>query len=429
MKKNILTILLSLLLAFILWSYVVIVIGPEYQDTFYDVKVDLESVSKALEEEGKMLLLTDKASVTLELSGNRVDLNKLNSGNIYATVDPSKIAPGQTDYRVDIRYPDNISEDAFTLEAQYPSVIQLNVAWRAEKTVKVEVDYNEEIIPEGYGTLPVEQEFTEINIVGPEDVIERIAAAKVQLELTEINNKTGILDQEFKLTFCDDQGNPVDSSYVRVPEEAAMITVSLPICMKKVIPLKVYVKEGGGATEANHVTVSPATITVLGSEEALENLNEWYLNTPETVLDLVTMEAGTVNYEIKNLPEGVTNRSGKDSADVTVSFDGLITKEFTLDLNKIQRLNLPADVYPEISEEQIKITLRGTEEKLKNLTASEITAALDFTDAKVGQMKEWPVMITISGEPSDVGVIGEGCTVWVEVKDISQQPTQPLAEE
>ncbi len=49
MKKKLLPILLSLLAAFILWSYVVIVIGPEYQDTFYNIKVDLESVSKALD--------------------------------------------------------------------------------------------------------------------------------------------------------------------------------------------------------------------------------------------------------------------------------------------------------------------------------------------------------------------------------------------
>ncbi len=422
MKNKLLPILLSLLIAFILWSYVVIVIGPEYKDTFYDIKVDLESVNKALDEEGKMLLLTDEASVTLELSGNRVDLNKLNSGNIYITVDPSKLTPGQTDYRVEIRYPDNVSDDAFTVEEQHPSVISLDVVWRGEKTVKVEVDYDEEVIPEGYGTLPVELEFSELSIVGPEEVIEKIAVAKVKLELTEENNKTGIVNEEYKLTFCDEEGNAVDSNHVRVPKDADKITVSLPICMKKVIPLKLHVKEGGGATLENNVTISPATITVLGSEEALADLNEWYLNTEETALNLATIEAGIFIYDIKNLPEGVTNRSGKDTAEVTVAFDNLVTRVFTLNLNAIRQINLPAGMYPEISEEQIKITLRGTQEKMKTIQESQILAVLDFTDAKIGQMKDWPVSVSVMGAPKDVGVVGENCTVWVEIKDMAQKP-------
>lgn len=428
MKKKLLPILLSLLAAFLIWSYVVIVIGPEYQDTFYDVKVDLTSVSKALDEKGDMILLTDEATVTLELSGNRVDLNKLNSSNIYITVDSSKLTPGKTEYPVEIQFPDNVSDDAFTIDGQYPSRIHLDVAWRAEKNVKVEVDFNEEMIPEGYGNLPVEMEFTELYIVGPEDVINQIAVAKVNLELTEENNKTGIHNQEFKLTFCDEEGNAVDSSHVRVPKDRDMITVSLSICMKKVIPLKVHVKEGGGATLENNVTVSPSNITVLGSEEVLANLNEWYLNTEDTKLDLQTMEAGTITYEIKNLPEGVTNRSGKDTADVTVSFDNLKLKEFTLDLNKIRQTYLPAGTYADISEEQIKITVRGTEEKINALKLSNIDAVLDFTDAKLGQMKEWPVIISIIGDPRDIGVFGS-YTVWVEIKDITQlPPTNPTEE-
>lgn len=422
MKKRLLPILLSLLIALVMWSYVVIVIGPEYQDTFYDVKVDLESVSKALEEEGKMLLLTEEASVTLVLSGNRVDLNKLNSGNIYLTVDSSKLTPGKTEYRTEIHYPDNVSDDAFTVEGQYPSMISLDVVWRGEKTVKVEVDYNEDIIPNGYGNLPVEMEFTEVNIVGPEEVVEKIAVAKVELELTEENNKTGIFNQEYMLTFCDEEGNPVNSEHVTVAPDKQMITISLPICMKKDIPLKVHVQEGGGATAENNVTISPATITVLGSEEALRDLNEWYLNTEDTALDLKTLAAGTYTYDIKNLPEGVTNRSGKDTAEVIVSFDNLMTKEFTLNLDTIQRKNLPAGMYPDISEEQIKITVRGTQEKMKSLRLSQIIAVLDFTDAKIGQMKEWPVLVSISGDPKDAGVVGD-YTVWVEITSIAPMPS------
>ncbi len=425
MKQKLLPILLSLLIAFVLWSYVVIVIGPEYQDTFYDVKVDLESVEKALEEDGKMVLLTEEASVTLVLSGNRVDLNKLNSGNIYVTVDASKLTPGKTDYRIDVRYPDNVSSDAFSVEGQYPSAVKLDVAWREDKLVDVVVEYNEDIIPEDYGVLAVEQEFTQVDIYGPEDVINQIAVAKVNLELTEDNKKTGILNQECKLTFCDEQGNPVDCSDVVVKDpEQETITVSLPIYMRKVIPLKVYAIEAGGATVTDNVTISPATITVLGSEEALQDLNEWYLNTEETALNLGTIEAGVLPYEIKNLPEGVINRSGKDTAEVTVKFDNLTPKTFVIDTKGIKINNLPAGLQAEIAEDEIKITIRGTAQTVNAIGASQIVVTIDLANAKVGPVKDVLVQVTISGAPRDVSVVGE-CKVNVKIQDtVSKTTTQ-----
>ncbi len=371
-----------------------------------------------------MILLTEDASVTLELSGNRVDLNKLNRENIYITVDASKLMPSQTEYRVDIRYPDNVSSDAFTVEGQYPSVIKLDVAWRGEKTVKVDVEFNADAIPSGYGYLTPELEFSEVEIVGPEDVVNQISVAKVKLELNENNNKTGILDEEFKLTFCDEEGNPVDSSHVRVAPDKEMITISLPIYMKKVIPLKLYVKEGGGATAENNVTISPEEITVLGSEEALADIHEWYVNTEENALDLATVEAGVISFEIKDLPDGITNRSGTDTANVTVNFDNLDTQVFTLSIDDVEQI-LPEGLYPEISENQIMVTVRGTKERMKNFRQSQILAVLDFTGAKMGQPElEWSVQLSIDGGPyQDVGVISRA-QVLVEIKDISEKPPE-----
>ena len=176
----------------------------------------------------------------------------------------------------------------------------------------------------------------------------------------------------------------------------------------------------------NNVTISPSAITILGSEEALTAIDEWYLNTEETALDLLTAEAGTITYELKNLPEGIVNRSGKETADVTVSFDNLKLTEYKLKLNTIRQENLPAGLYPDISEEEITITIRGTEERIKALRLSNIEAFLDFSDAKNGQMKEWPVTISISGNPKDIGVIGT-YAVWVEITNTP--PPDPAAEE
>ncbi len=416
MKKQILPIILSILIAFALWSYVVIVVGPEYRDTFYNVKVDLESVRKALEEEEEMFLMTESATIKLELSGNRVDLNKLNSGNIVATVDAAKLAPGKMEYRVDIRYPDNVANDAFTIEGQYPARITLDVAARADnRQLKVEVDYNEEMVAPGYSVLEPEQEFDEVWIYGPEDIINQISVARVKLELTEENNKTGIKEEEYTLSFYDANNNQIKSSYIRYKHpEQEKLTVSLPIYKSKTVPLKLHVKDGGGATAEKNVVINPATIMVVGSEEALENFHELYLNTEDKPLDLSTLtENSKLTIDLDGIPEGVKNESGIDFAEVTVSFDDLETREITLEKDMFRISNLPAEMEPEIAKKMLTVTVRGTKESLQALNASQIIAVLDFTDAAIGYEGYWPVSVSVVGAPENVGVVDKAYNVWV----------------
>ncbi len=420
MPKKLVTVAISVVVAFALWMYVVMVIGPEYQDTFRDVKVELVGKS-ALDAQNLMILGDDNYTVDLVLSGNRSDLNKLSSSNISVTLDLSKILdPGKTAYRYDISFPGNVAKDSITVQSQSPTGITLEVVRKAEKTVDVQVIYDEDQIPAGYGVLPVEQELDKLHIEGPADVIEKIAVARIQLDITEENNKSDI-PGEYMATLCDANGLEVDSRYITVTTAGAeKIAVKLPIRMKKELPLKAYVLEGGGLTEQS-VTLSPATITVLGREEDLQDLNEWYINTPEDPLDLslLTGETALEPFPLV-LPEDIVNKSGVTEVTVEISFENVIQKEFTIKREQILLLNVPEGMLPEISEQQLKITVRGLEQTVTALTAADIFVSVDFAEAKIGQMKEWPVKIIISGESANVGVIGGPYTVYVEIVDAAK---------
>ncbi len=422
MTRKLVTAAIALVLAFALWMYVVMVIGPEYSDTFRNVEVKLVNES-ALEKNNLMILGDRHFTVDLEITGNRSELNKLNSSNITVELDLSTILePNKTTYRYEVYLPDSV-----TLKGQSPARIPLEIVRRKVKTVDVEVVFDEDKIPAGYGTLPVEQEIERIEIAGPEDVIDQIHVARITLELTEENNKSD-LKGEFKASLCDINGQEVDSRYVTMmTAEAETIAVKLPIRMRKEIPLKLHVIEGGGIT-AENITLDPPVITVLGTEEALRDLNEWYINTPEDPLDLSALVEGeelpTFSLESLNGLEDVVNKSGITEVHVSVSFEKLKQQEFVIKKEQIQLLNIPEGTLPDISERQIKIMVRGSEETLNRLTADDIFISVDFTDAKIGQMKEWPVKVTINGDPADAGVIGGPYTVYVEIKDAAQIATQ-----
>ena len=423
MAKKVITFAISLVLSFALWLYVVTVVGPEYEETFRDIPVVFQGAS-ALESRNLMIVGGETPTVDLKLSGNRKDLNKLSSSNISVTLDLSKILdPGKTSYRYDVSYPGNVANDSVTIQSQSPTGITLEIVRSKEKKVPVHIVFDEAAVAEGYGFLPIEQELSEIQIHGPESVINQITQARITLDINQDNNKTDI-SGEYVASLCDANGEQVDSKYVTVTTEGAeAVDVLLPIRMKKVIPLTVQVIEGGGATRENSpVSISPSTITVLGKEDALKDLNEWSLG--EIDLRQWTQDSQPLVLPIE-LPEGLTNKSGVTEATITVELPALEEKNFVINREQFKQLNLPSGTYPEVSAEQITITVRGTKNVIEAMTEEMLSATIDFTDAKIGQMKDWTVDVQILGEPDGVGIIGGPYTVWIEIKDATKVAPTP----
>lgn len=418
MAKKLITAAIALVISFALWMYVVMVIGPEYKDTYRNVEVSIVGDLK----DDLMILGDQKFTVDLVLSGNRSDLNKINAGSIEVELDRSQIQQeGTSPYRYEIvNLPDSI-----TIESYSPARITLEVVKRAEKTVTLDVDYDEDMIPQGYGVMSVEPEFEKIVISGPEDQINRVALARVSVNLTDKNNKIGIDNEEYDIVYLDENGRKISAANITPQTEGAeKITVNMPIGIKKEIPLRVYVVEGGGVT-AQNVTIDPPTITVLGTEEDLQNLSECYLNRQDDPIDLGALTEEFVNEFEIDLPDGVINKSGYDKATVTVSFDGLIERKFVIkqEQGQIQMQNIPEGLLPVISEKQITITIRGAEAVVNSLTEADILVAVDFANAKIG-LKDWELVITIKDNPADAGVIGGPYTINVEMKDAAEVAQQ-----
>lgn len=418
MAKKIMTAAMALAISFALWLYVVMVIGPEYQDTFRGVKVELVG-EDVLRQRGLMVMQdVEDLTVDLVLSGNRSDLNNLSSSNISVTLDISQITgPTDTPFEYKISYPGNVAQNAVTVENQSPSGFALKVVWAEEKNIPVNVEYDQEMIADGYGPLPEETELTQITIFGPKDVVGSIEQARIALSLAE-NTKSDVTG-EYVATLCDENGQEVDARYVTVtPNTADKIHVTLPIRMKKVLPLTVEVIEGGGATQANtRITLEYPDITVLGTEEALKDLTEISLGT----IDLSQIEVGDEPLKLPvELPNGVTSRSGFTEVTVTVEMPHLVTKEFTINRDDIQFINKPEGADIDISEVQLTIRVRGTQNAVDAMTEQMLVASMDFAEGKIGQMKEWIVEVSIAGEPNGVGVISGPYKVWTEIKDATK---------
>ena len=127
MKNKLVSVAISLLIAFGLWTYVITEVRPGSEWTYLDVPVKLEGET-VLKERQLIITGISDTSVDLTLSGNRSDLNELNSSNITLKADMTKIYdPGTHKIDYDISYPGNVASNAFTRVNQSPVSITVTV--------------------------------------------------------------------------------------------------------------------------------------------------------------------------------------------------------------------------------------------------------------------------------------------------------------
>ena len=379
MKKNKITAtLLSVVIAFSLWLYVVTTVSQEDDATFYNIPVVLEGEAR-LAENNLMITSQSHQTVTLHLSGARSDLNKVNSGNITVRANLANIdEPGE---RIVLSYtasfPGDVPNNAFVIESRSPGQIYVDVDYRRTKDVPVQVKYtgtrSEELL---YETENAVLDNTVVNVSGPATVVDEIASALVEVDLTDRDESIG---EGFRYTLCDAEGKPVDAALITTNLE--QIRLDLPIQKIRDVAIKLDVVYGGGANAKNtSIKIEPESLRISGSQAVLEEFGDSYVLGTIVLADL-ERTTNELTFPIV-LPEGVTNQTGVAEAEVTVKFTGLKTQEFVVDT--IEMVNVPEGMEVELITTSLPIKVRGPSAQIDKLTPEDIVATVDFSNAEPG---------------------------------------------
>lgn len=411
MKNKILPILLSAVIAFGLWAYVITVDQPESEKTYYNIPVVLQNES-ILAERG-LMIVSERPTVTLDLSGTRTNLNQLNESNINVIANVSSIVtPGTHELTYNVSYPGNIPSGSIVRKKSDPNMVTLKVENRITKPIPVVPNYMGTTVPEG---LVADKEnmildYETIEVSGPESVLNQITQAVI---LVDLQDQTQTIVGEYAYTLCDDTGEPVDSQWVTTNVE--LVNLTLPIQRVKEIALELNIIEGGGATALTSVIdIQPRTIRVSGSEALLDDLNTLEIGT----IDLSTLEGdSTLNFAIV-LPEGVVNETGISEAVVEVKFPNLKMQSFSV--SNIVLQNVPEGMQAELITQVLEVKLRGPVALMESVTDADITAVVDLSEAGAVTDK-FAVQIVLGSEFAGVGALNS-YTVMVALTPMAATP-------
>lgn len=313
MKSKLLTLLLSFVIAFGLWAYVVTVVSPESEETFYDVPVVLSGTS-VLAERDLMILSDTQVTVDLKLMGNRLDLAKLNAGNITVLADLSQITdPGVHKVKYTISYPGDVQSGNIEVLERDPQYLTIEVVERGHKQIPVIPVYDLEQLPAGYWMDQdnISLSYNFITVSGPKSEVENIQNAQIQIDLTD---KTSVFVGDYRISLCDADGPIQDVGNITVNLGEVRATVLIHELVQ--LPIRVEL-EGGDIFPAHMVTVSQSvsTLLVTGTKDALAQLEQ------EILLGTISLQGRdedfTEVFQIE-LPKGVIVVEGSTTVEVSV---------------------------------------------------------------------------------------------------------------
>lgn len=397
-ERRITSAILSLVIAFGLWWYVVNNVSVEDDITFNNIPVVREGENVLTE---KNLMITDISTetVSMNLIGSREDLNKVDSSNLSVKINLSNIEePGE---RIPLTYvpsyPATVANTAFEVSHKNPSVIFISVDYRRTLEIPVMVKWtgtrSENYL---YDTENYVLDYTTVTITGPASVADQISYAQVLIDLSE---RSESFSESFRYTLCNTEGEPVDAQSITTNVEEVQLSVQIQ--QIKEVDLVADVIYGGGATDKNTtVTLSPEVIRVSGGEAVLAELGDTYTVCSINLAD-IEKSSNELKYTI-NLPEGVTNQTGVSEVVVTVRFNGLKTRDFVVD--KIEMTNVPEGMVAEIINANLTVRVRGPEEEINRLTEKDISAVVDLSAAETGTAT-YKAVIQISEAFPNVGAM------------------------
>ena len=392
---KILWMLVSLLSSLAIWTYVVSTENSVVTQIFRGVPVEL--VGEEALRSSKNLVVTDvdTNNVRVEIRGPRRIVDSLNSQDLTAQIDVSKLSrAAYASMKYKLIYPNGVDTRNLAEVSYSPETINFMVSMLNSISNPVRGGF-EGMLADGYTAESPIFEPNTITVTGPDAYLKDVSYAWVDFGAGQVASSTITDDVPFIL--MNSSGNAVSTEHLTASEDTIMAT--LPILQIKDIPLSV---EGSGATTANTiVSITPDRITLAGDSAILDGMNRIILST----IDLTDFKSSFSETYTIPFDNSLRNISGTTEAKVDVEIAGLTTSNFNL--KNISVINTPEGVSAEIMSESLDVVIRGTEEQLAKLAAENIRAVADLTDYKESTGPYMvPSKIYVDGF-IDVGAVGD----------------------
>lgn len=383
-KGNLPMIILSLLLAILIWLVVAMTLYPSIPKTIENIPLSVDIAGSPAADSGLSVISCDVDTVDVQLVGSRTQIGNLNAENLTAYVDYENVT--------------STGKKTLSIKVKSDSGINYEVKSITPSTAVVELDK--------YDTLPFEvkpkipnvkyaegktidpDEFTcepdIINITGPSAQLAKISSVYAVSDRNLTLDSSYTLNSDEVQLFSED-GTRIDASSLLF--DTSTFTINIPVLTQKTVKPVVQILNAPTDFDQSCLDfkMTADSLTIAS--------NNSFSEIPDTLdigkIPLSDLDIGYSNtFDISSVLEtsGMINKSGIDSITVTLNDEGLAKKEIVLDGSSIRLSNTPNDNYDyDILTQKLTISVIGPEGVISELTASDFTADVNLLNADTSQ--------------------------------------------
>lgn len=375
-NQKIMVVMISILLAFFLWLYVMGEKNPILTKVIPNVQVSImnsEEITKA----DLALVPNQKFRMDVNVTGRTFDISKISSADIKIEADMKEsLKKGNNEIPINII----TSQKGVVITGKNGSQhLNVKLDTLEQKNVPVKVDIRGNV-KDGYGyTSPlIRPEMVKIS--GPSDYVDMVFSVVGEIN---VSGNSSNISRSILMTPQDKNGIPV--AHINISPKYVEATVSIK--PSKEVPIKVntYGLIGTGKI-LKRIKPQVSSILIIGDYNYLNKINE--INTTSLDLSKITNSA-TIQLAL-NLPIGVSVVGGINSVNVDLTLENKTEKVINL---TIAENNSNTDYDYILSADTVSAVLDGPESIMKALNEKSVNAFIDVSGFTEGS---YNVPITIS---------------------------------
>ncbi|NLY42384.1 MAG: hypothetical protein GX066_00070 [Clostridiaceae bacterium] len=387
LNKDITLKIISVLIAIVLWIYVVDVQNPETETTLKNIPITLVG-GEYLTEEGLVILNDINQTLNLKVKGRRKSLAALDKKDIKAFADLRGLnRTGEHSIQVQVEMS---AEGVSILEKDpYLLVVKLDKIMEVQKPIEV-VSKGE--VKEPYIAMEPKVTPNTVTLKGPSSIISTIDSVRVSVDLS---GQTKDIVSEQKYDIYNKAGERITSNLIK--RDVETVHIEYPILKSKQVAVAYRYT---GSVAENHVItkteVIPSAVRVAGPGEIIDKLAQL---TTEPI-DINGLDSSVEVDASIQMPEGVRLITPSRSVKVKIDVEEQIINKFVIDDIRVD--NVPENLSYKLITKQLEVSIKGVRRVLSSLKDTDIHAYIDIKNMEEGEY-DVPVIIQV---PSNVEVVG-----------------------
>lgn len=295
-KHELQLIVLSILLALVMWALVTTSSNPSVTRIFRGQEILIKNKEK-LEEKGYTIIGIDEITdINVEIEGSRDNIVGLKPNDIQASIDIGDVKEGIQSVPVKVDTPNGVN-----VEKTEPKEINVNVQKVIEKNLPINLVIDDSLKKERNIEV-IDQSIKEVTVKGPVSQINNVDRAEVRIDREEyLDSKM----HNININIVSKDGIPLGE----LEQSAKDIDISFLVSETKAI--KVDLITSGEVADDYEITlksVSPDEVIVKGTTKAMKDLTSIKTNP----VDVSNIKFDKTGYISLNLPDGIEIHDGED---------------------------------------------------------------------------------------------------------------------